>query len=237
MKKKCILFALVLGGLMLVQVGCTTYSYTSRSTSVNQRAINSTQATANIEINYQKKVTASSDFLKFPNQAKQEAIYRCIMNSGIDVLIDPIFQIESRPITGYRATVTGFAGYYKVGLNGLDEVVEKNYKQEDIDKYLLLTDPSYYQYYYQKEGNSGNVYNIKCAAPAPAAPKTILPMSAGPVKKVGGIYVNSNEDKSAAYVKAKRMRDAGIALTCSGFFCWIGIPMWAVGSKQMKQLQ
>ena len=164
MQKKVLFFALVLGGLMLVQAGCTTYSYTSRSTSVRQRVINSHEATADIEINYQKKVTATSDFQKFPNQAKQQAIYQCIMNSGIDVLIDPIFQIENRPITGYRATVTGFAGYYKVGLNGLDEIVDKNYKQEDIDKYLLLTDPNYYEYYYQKEGNSGNTYNIKCAA-------------------------------------------------------------------------
>ena len=162
MQKKSLLFALVLGGLMLMQVGCSSYSYTSRSTSVNQRAISSTQATADIDINYSQKVTASSDFQKFPSQAKQEAIYRCIMNSGIDVLIDPIFQIESRPVTGYRATVTGFAGHYKAGMNGLDELIDKKYSKEDIEKYLLLTDPSFYQYYYQKESGNGNVYNIKC---------------------------------------------------------------------------
>lgn len=235
MQKKCFLFALVLGGLMLVQVGCTTYSYTSRSTSVNQRVIGSMPQTADIEINYQKKVTASSDFLKFPNQAKQEAIYRCIMNSGIDVLIDPIFQIESRPVTGYRATVTGFAGYYKAGKNGLDEVVEKNYKQEDIDKYLLLTDPDYYQYYYQKESNSGNVYNIKCNA-APAVAKPALPIMVKTAKK-GGLNADKPVDKTAAYLKAKKMRDAGIGLTCTGFFCWIGAPLWAIGAKKMKQLQ
>lgn len=232
MQKKFFLFALVLGGLMLVQEGCTTYSYTSRSTSVNQRVINSSQLTADIEINYQKKVTATSDFLKFPNQARQEAIYRCIMNSGIDVLIDPIFQIESRPVTGYRATVTGFAGYYKAGLNGLDEVVEKNYKQEDIDKYLLLTDPNYYQYYYQKEGNSGNVYNIKCGAAPAVTPQPILQTLTK--KKV---IANKPVDKASEYIKAKRLRDAGIGLTCTGFFCWMGIPMWAVGAKKMKKYQ
>lgn len=90
-----------------------------------------------MDINYKKKVTATSDFQKFPNQAKQQAIYQCIMNNDIDVLVDPIFQVENRPITGYRATVTGFAGYYKEGMNGLDEVIDKKYKKEDIEKYLL----------------------------------------------------------------------------------------------------
>lgn len=232
MQKKLFLFSLVLIGLMFVQVGCTTYSYTSRSTGVNQRAINSTQATADIDINYQKKVTATSDFQKFQGQAKQEAVYRCILNSGIDVLIDPIFQVEHRPITGYRATVTGFAGMYKKGLNALDEVVAKKYTKEDIDKYLLLTDPSYYQYYYQKEGKSGNVYNIKCAT-APAAAKPALP-AVGNSKKAAG---KKPVSKEKAYLKAKQMRDAGIGLTCTGFFSWLGIPLWAAGAKKMQQYQ
>ena len=232
MQKKSLLFALVLGGLMLFQASCTTFSYTSRSTSVRQRAIASREATADIEINYQKKVTATSDFQKFQNQAKQQAVYQCIMNSGIDVLIDPIFQIESRPITGYRATVTGFAGYYKVGKNDLDQVVEKNYKQEDIDKYLLLTDPSYYPYYYQKESHSGNVYNIKCGAAAPAAAKPAMPnvLSIASPKAKPLANVSDND----AYKKAKGLRDAGIVLTCTGFFCPAGIPMIIVGAKRMK---
>jgi hypothetical protein len=188
--------------------------------------------TADIDVNYQKKVTATSGFLKFQNQAKQEAIYRCIMNSGIDVLIDPIFQIENRLFKGYRATVTGFAGYYKQGLNGLDQVVEKKYQQEDIDKYLLLTDPSYYQYYYQKEGNSGNVYNIKCNNAAPAA-KPLLPVLKKDKPVANPMLGNGGDEQ--AYRKAKTLRNIGITLTCTGFFCWAGIPMWTVGNKKMKQ--
>ena len=88
MQKKNLLFALVLGGLTLMQVGCTTYSYTSRSTNVAGRVINSSEAPADLVIDYKKKVTATSDFQKFPNQAKQQAItmhyeqwYRCIGRS------------------------------------------------------------------------------------------------------------------------------------------------------------
>lgn len=171
MQKKNLFLALALGGLMLMQVGCTTYSYTSRSTKVDQRVINSSKATADIQIDYKKKVTATSDFQKFPNQAKQQAIYQCILNNGIDVLVDPIFQVENRPVTGYRATVNGFAGYYKEGVSDLDKVIEKKYSKEDIEKFLLLTDPSFRQQFYSKGGENGNTYNIKCnLAPAVKAP-------------------------------------------------------------------
>ena len=183
-----------------MQVGCSSYSYTSRSTSVNQHAISSTQATADIEINYSQKVTASSDFQKFPSQAKQEAIYRCIMNSGIDVLIDPIFQIENRSVTGYRATVTGFAGHYKAGKNEMDEMIEKNYSKEDIEKFLLLTDPNFYQYYYQKESGNGNVYNIKCTTQNAKSSSSILPVNnmAKPKAKKAKKERKSRKNKMAA---------------------------------------
>ena len=205
MQKKSLLFSLVLGGLLLVQVGCTTYSYTSRSTSVNQRVINSSQATADMDINYKKKVTATSDFQKFPNQAKQQAIYQCIMNNDIDVLVDPIFQVENRPITGYRATVTGFAGYYKEGMNGLDEVIDKKYKKEDIEKYLLLTDPSFLQYYYQKSSGNGNVYNIKCTTQSSKASSSITQLTNVNTKAKKDKKVKKNKkSKLAAFFGAEQ---------------------------------
>ena len=162
-----LVFAFVLGGLALIQAGCTTFSYTSRSTRVNQNEIRTSEQVADVTVNYQKKITATSDFQKLPNQAKQQAIYQCIMNNNVDVIVDPIFQVENRPVTGYRATVTGFAGYLKEGKKDIDVMIEKGYQKEDIEKYLLLSDPSFYQYYYQK-GDKGSVYNIKCGAAAPA---------------------------------------------------------------------
>ena len=52
-------------------------------------------------------------------------------------------------------------------------MIESGYSREDIEKYLLLIDPSFYQYYYQN-GGQGNVYNIKCTTAAPA--KVTLPV-------------------------------------------------------------
>lgn len=173
MKQKNLLYALALSAIVLVQSGCTSYSYTSRSTRVNQNDIYASEQVADVTVDYKKKITATSDFQKFPNQAKQQAIYQCIMDNGVDVIVDPIFKIENRPITGYRATVTGFAGYIKTGKKEIDRMIESGYSREDIEKYLLLIDPSFYQYYYQN-GGQGNVYNIKCTTAAPA--KVTLPV-------------------------------------------------------------
>lgn len=173
MKQKNLLYALALGAIVLVQSGCTSYSYTSRSTRVNQNDIYASEQVADVTVDYKKKITATSDFQKFPNQAKQQAIYQCIMDNGVDVIVDPIFKIENRPVTGYRATVTGFAGYIKTGKKEIDRMIESGYSREDIEKYLLLIDPSFYQYYYQN-GGQGNVYNIKCTTAAPA--KVTLPV-------------------------------------------------------------
>ena len=220
-----------------MQVGCTTYSYTSRSTSVRQRVINSERVTADVTVDYQKRVTATSDFQKFPSQARQQAIYQCIMNSGIDLLVDPIFQVENRPVTGYRATVTGFAGYYKVGKDELDKIVEKNYTQEEIEKYLLLTDPEFRQYYYQSGTKEGNVYNIKCGNQVSANKSTTVVPSNLTFPKKAKKNAAASANKSDEYKKAKRLRDIGIGLSCTGFFCWAGIPMAVVGANKMKKNQ
>ena len=201
MKRKGLLFVLALGGIMLMQVSCSSYSYTSRSTDVRQRVINSSQATADLEINFQKKVTASSDWQKTPKQAMQHAIYQCIMNNNIDVVVDPIFQVETRSMTGSRATVTGFAGNYKLGVNAFQEVIDKNYKQEDIEKYLLLTDPNFAQYYYQG-GSKGNVYNIMCGS-APAGKPAVAAAPALP--KLSG-KAGKKHSKLAGLFKKKKDR-------------------------------
>ena len=227
MKTKNLILAFAVGGLMLLQASCTTYSYTSRSTRVDQRVINSSEATAELQIDYKKKVTATSDFQKFPGQAKQQAIYQCITNNGIDVLVDPIFQIENRPFVGYRATVLGFAGNYKEGIGGLDEVVEKQYTKEDIEKFLLLTDPEFMQYYYQEESNSGNTYNIKCGTAPVKSGLSLL----GAAK--GNPIVAAKPAKKWDYKKAKALRDWGIFLSCIGLYP-AGIPMACVGAKRMK---
>lgn len=230
MQKKILLFAIVLGAIALVQMSCSTYTYTSRSNRVNLYDVNSNPAAADLDINYQKKVTATSDRQKSSTQAIQQAMYQCVMNNNIDVVVDPIIQLQQSGLK-FRATVTGFAGYYKNGLNPLDQVVDKKYKKEDVEKFLLLTDPNFYQYYYQTNEN-GNVYNIKMTPSGKSEPTVIAqPKQKKPEAKA------SSRDREQNYAKAKKMRDAGIVLTATVFFCPIGIPLLAVGQKKMNELQ
>lgn len=193
MKKGNLILSLALGTIGLCLIGCSSYSYTSRSTSINEFTVQSNSPAADVEIDYKHKVTASSDYQKFPAQAKQNALYKCILENNIDVVVDPIFQMEQRGMSNYRATIHGFAGYYKEGKTGIDATVEKKYTKEDIEKYLLLTDPSFYQYYYAKD--KGNVYNIKTtAAPAKLAPviqqpaKVAKPAKEKKAGKAGGFF-------------------------------------------------
>jgi len=196
MKKTNLFYALVLGAIVLVQAGCTSYSFTSRSTRVNQNDIYASEQVADVTVDYKKKITSTSDWQKFPNQAKQQAIYQCIMDNGVDVIIDPIFKIENRPITGYRATVTGFAGYFKAGKKDIDRMIENGYSREDIEKYLLLNDPSFYQYYYNN-GSQGSVYNIKCTTSAAPA-KVSLPV---PQPKAKGVKAKKAKKAKKGFFK------------------------------------
>lgn len=233
MKKKNVLFSLALGSCFLILTGCSSYSYTSRSTTINQFTVQSNVPTADIDIDYKHKVTATSDFQKFPNQAKQQALYQCILNNNIDVVVDPIMQVEQRGFSNYRATITGFAGYFKEGKSGIDATVEKKYSKEEVEKYLLLTDPTFYQFYYNK--GEGHQYNIKCTntTSKPAIVPSVIPTKEQ--GKKGKIAKQVN--KSDAYKKAKRMRDAGAALTATMFFIPVGIPLLVSGQKKMNQNQ
>lgn len=232
MKKKSLFYVFVLGSIALMQIGCSTYSYTSRSTSINRLDIESKQQNAEIKIDYNKKITAVSDFQKLIFQAKEQAIYQCIMNNDVDIIIDPIFQIENRGVGKYRATVTGFAGYYKNGLSGIDEVTIKKYSRSDIENYLLLTDPNFYQHCYntQTSGDS-KVYNIKCGNSTSKNISETQSTNTISTKKI------TRKNKKMDYKKAKRIRDIGILLTSTGFFSPAGIPMIIVGKKKMEESQ
>ena len=149
----------------MVLTGCTTYSYTSRSVNIRKHNINDTSIAASIRVDYKKQVSGSSQINKVKAEAIREAEYNCLMESGVDVIVDPIIKLEYRPFSGYKAEIQGFAGYYKESKQGFEYFVEQGFKKEDIEKYLILTDPDFREMYYQKttpEGRSEVVnYYIK----------------------------------------------------------------------------
>lgn len=174
--------------------GCSTYQYTSRYMGVDRDPINSKQMLAEVDVNFNLKVTSTSNFCLTKNDAIREAEYMCILKYGIDVVVDPIVKIEyvpTEPKRKYKATIFGFAGVYRNAPNGVDAVVD--YEMEDVEKYKMMTDPSFAQHYYNK--STGNTYYVNTR-------KEELPKS-----KVGA---SEEGEKSALFTKKSKGKSTRI---------------------------
>ena len=144
--------------MALMLTGCSTYQYSSRSIDVRNRNVGAKETAVEVVVDYARVVTSTSDFQLTKNDAIKEAEYRCLIDNKIDVIVDPIVKVEFSPFSiskKYRATITGYAGMYKVAPAGVDIV--KSYSKEEIEKYKLLTDPSFPQHYYNS-GEGDNYY-------------------------------------------------------------------------------
>lgn len=236
MKKSHILLFVLLGAVLS---SCTTYQYTARQTEVNLRSMDTKVQRAGLQVDYNRQVTATSNYQITRKDAIAEAEFICIQEQKIDVVVDPIYKIEFNPFKfkkNFRATIIGFAGKYEAKENLLDE--SKKYTIEDIEKFKLLYDPSFLPYYYQQPlPAGGDVYNyyIKTgSAVAPAAP-----VQAPVVNKTAPSLMLKNQPApkpfkqfSPEYLrKAKKLRDAGISMSVIGSVMCLpmGVTMFVIG--------
>lgn len=217
---KSLMFFVAVGLLSLMMSSCTTYSYTSRSTSIRPNEMSSRSLGAEINVDFSRRVTATSDPQILKADAINNAQYKCINENNIDVVVDPIYKVEFNMFQkkAYKVTVVGYAGTYKQVPTGVDAVVEKKYSVEDIEKYKLINDPTFYQYYYQKDpvqGGDVTNYFINSNGGAPVMMKeqpTSMMVRPTAVPKKGKVAPVASFD----YKKAKQLRDAGIGLFSTG---------------------
>lgn len=229
---KSLMFFVAVGLLSLMMSSCTTYSYTSRSTSIRPNEMSSRSLGAEINVDFSRRVTATSDPQILKSDAINNAQYKCINENNIDVVVDPIYKVEFNMFhkKAYVVTVVGYAGTYKQVPTGVDAVVEKKYSVEDIEKYKLINDPTFYQYYYQKDpvqGGDVTNYYINSNGGAPVMMKDqptsmVIQPTAVPKK------VQANVGKTFNYKKAKQLRDAGAFFTAFG-----GATMFLIGAPMM----
>lgn len=207
---------IVVALLSLLITGCTTYSYTSRSTSIRPNTISSKSVGAEIDVDFSRKVTATSDAQVLKNDAINDAQYKCITENNIDVIVDPIYKFEFNMFQkkAYIATVTGYAGTYKKASVGVDAVVEKQYTIEDIEKFKLITDPSFYPYYYRK--NQGNVTNYFINSDGTVSEAQPMSMMIQPTQVPEKAMKKAMSTKIYDYNKSKKLRDAGIGMFSAG---------------------
>lgn len=228
--------------LCVSMASCTTYQFTARQTEINRRQMDTKVQRAALKIDYNHKVTATSNYQLTRKDAIAEAEFMCIQEEKIDVVVDPIYKIEFNPFKfkkNYRATIVGFAGKYEEKENLIDE--SKQYTIEDIEKFKLLYDPSFLPYYYQQPiPAGGDVYNyyIKSGAGvAPAKAKSIAP----PVSKTAPSIMLQNQPAlrpfkqytSEELRKAKKLRNGGIGTIAAGVaMCLpIGLTVYATEGR------
>lgn len=213
--KKSIIYVLMLAGI--VCSSCSTYQYTSRHVDVLRRSIRTSDQMAGIDVNFDKHVTATSDYQLTRKDAIEQAEFMCIENSKIDVVVDPIVKVEYNPFKAkmrYKATIVGFSGTYKPAPTVLDK--SKEYTLEDIEKYKLLTDPNFPQYYYNSA--EGDNYYFGTGGVSQEKKSSLIVKDV--VKQAAK---RQRAPKSFDYNKSKQLRDAGIGLTVGGVVTCIGI--------------
>ena len=228
--------------LALFMSSCTTYQYTARQTEINRRPMDTKEQRAGIRVDYTKRVTATSSYQLTRKDAIAEAEFICIEEAKIDVVVDPIYKIEFNPFKwkkNFRATIIGYAGMYEEKQTLLDE--SKQYTIDDIEKYKLLYDPDFLQYYYQKDPiQGGDVYNyyIKSngAAAAPAGAYKLAPQPQQ--KKATSVMLQNNQPKRPLKLmsademfQAKKLRDGGLITMGVGVVTClvVGMPVFFTG--------
>jgi uncharacterized lipoprotein YajG len=149
---------------VLMLSGCSTYQYTSRQTNVQREDITMSPTIVDVRPDYEKRIEVTSGWCKTKETAMDECRYIAIVNNKIDVVVDPIFKVEYRKGHGpkkYKATLTGFAGYYTNSRTLFEDIERlKNFSREDIEKYLILQNPEVLKYM-NKQGDVVNIYHTE----------------------------------------------------------------------------
>lgn len=224
--KRISIFSFLLLSLFLAS--CTTYQYTARQTEIHNRSMDTKVQRAAIKVDFDRQVTATSNYQITRKDAIAEAEFMCIRDEKIDVVVDPIYKIEFNPFKAkknYRATIIGFAGSYEEKENLLDE--SKQYTIEDIEKFKLLYDPSFLPYFYRQPiPAGGDVYNyyIKSGVSGASVAPAKAPAKVPAVSKTAPSIMLKNQAPARSFKpfnsdemrKAKQLRDAGIGIMVGG---------------------
>lgn len=148
--------------LMCLFASCSSsYFYTSRQVKINKKDLNSKNQYVAIQVDYTQTVSATSDYVSSKSEAMSQAEYSCLNKHQADVLVDPIYSFEyNKYKKKWKVTVMAFVGRYETAVEGVEAM--KNIDIVDIEKYKLLTDPNFLQYYYSNGAVSttGDTYFI-----------------------------------------------------------------------------
>lgn len=230
MNKKTFFVPVSFVAMVLMLSSCAAVQYTSRQVNVNRSNIATEQQVTQLEVDWNHQITATSGYQPTRQEAAKEAEFLCLQEGNIDVVVDPVFKFQYEPLRTslkWKATVVGYAGKYRDTLTTGVEAAQK-YEMEDIEKYKMLTDPNFPQYYYRKFDSSCHSDILTTSTSSLTGRSVILQQTA---KKR-----HDKEVKTYDFFKAKELRDAGIATTIVGAALTfiVGIPCFYAPNKEIK---
>lgn len=159
---------------------CTIYQYSGRQANINRSDIQATPTLVDVQPDFTKRVTATSDWLSTREDAMAQCRFLAITENKVDIVVDPIYQVQFRPSrirNKYKVTMSGFAGYYQNARTvGEDMKQASQFTREQIENYMLIHTPEVIiDYLYENKNckEQGDVINIfqdnkpRCHKPAP----------------------------------------------------------------------
>ena len=136
--------------ISLLLSSCTTYQYSARQANIERQDITTMPTVVDVTADYTKRVEVVSNWHRTKEDAINECKYIAIVSKKIDVVVDPILKIQFRKWkiwNRYQVTLTGFSGYYTNQRTIYEDIQQlKQFSREDIEKYLILHNPSVLQY-------------------------------------------------------------------------------------------
>ena len=159
----------------LALTSCTIYQYTGRDTAIQRQNIQATPTIVDVRADFNKRVSATSGWHRTQAEALAECNYLAITDNNIDIVVDPIYQIECRPHkmrNKYKASLTGFGGFYVNSRTPMEDMNQiKNFTREEIENWLLLHGTEILPYLYQPQYHDGDAINIYSGGPKPCCKK------------------------------------------------------------------
>jgi len=202
--KKSLFGSLIM--VALVATSCSTYQYTARQTDINRQNITMAPTIVDIRADYNKRIEVTSSWCNTKEEAMNECKYLAITEKKADVVVDPIYKIEFKKgklSHNYKASLTGFAGYYTNSRSVYEDMEQlQKFSLEDVEKYLIMHNPEVLKYM----NAQGDVVNIFHGGQPPVKPgccKEPLPEPA-PVPAVAPIQANKGTKAPAANSSSKK---------------------------------
>ncbi|MCD4682905.1 MAG: hypothetical protein K8R86_06455 [Bacteroidales bacterium] len=124
--------------VIAIITSCSSLKHSYRQVEIQEQSLLVTPVLVDIDVNLEKRVTAVSPKVKGVNDAISTAYYMALEKSGADVIIDPVYKVESGRKKSI-ATVAGFYGKYSNARKIVDALPEyENLDTNNIKKALML---------------------------------------------------------------------------------------------------